>query len=283
VLADGAIEVRTPGAMFTARSPWYAHDWSVTGISALTVPFGVTVYVARAGVAHGYWRNASPGMRKYFGYCDAPALMPIIVGRRTRRAIVDHDNAHETVALHIRGDEIETTTKVDRNDASAIEDQLAIHRALAADHRDVVDAWRAAAEALGGRVVTSWPPVLTVPRAFGATTLVLRWSRSMQAAAWVGIEATADARGARLWSLEREIKASPNSVSIAGHPFLVMGEPPLSLEQMTRWLERIEIVSIDVRRNVTVGITGHMPDPVVLDALLELLGTLCNPASEPYR
>jgi hypothetical protein len=290
VVVDGALQITTPDAIFTARSPWYSHDWIVTGISSLTLPVGVTLYVARAGGAHGYWRNAPPGLRDYFGYCDAPGLMPVIVGPRTRRAIVDHDRAgtehdirNETVELHIRGDEIETTTKVDRGNRTVIESQLEIHRALAADQAAVLDAWRTTAEALGGRVVTSWPPVLSVPRPFGATTIALRWSPSTHVASPAVIEASADARGAKLWSLEREVKASPNSRSLSGHPYLVQGELPLSADQLEHVVRRVEIVSIDVRRNVTATIAGHEPDPASLEALLDLLGTLCSPPSEPYR
>src|SRR5829696_9117762 len=77
-------------ATFTAQSAWYAPGrWTVTSASTLALP-ALTLYVARRGSAHGYWCNAPP-MASYFGYCDAPALLPMFVGAKTCRAIASHD------------------------------------------------------------------------------------------------------------------------------------------------------------------------------------------------
>ncbi|HEY5926683.1 MAG TPA: hypothetical protein VIV11_33585 [Kofleriaceae bacterium] len=290
---DGrTLTTRVGNIAFTARSPWYSPSWIVTGTSPLALPVDATVYIAKSGAAHGYWKNVA-AMKDYFAHSDVPALMPVLVGDATERAIAAHDKPRsvmveiegpgETVELHIRERTIETTTKVAAGNERVIEDQLAIHRALAADHEQVIDAWRAAADELRGSVATTWPPVITVPRGFGSATIGLHWSPSTHVSARASIVLSADARGAKLWSLDREPQATPNTRMIAGHPFLVMGEIPIPMDQLARAIFRTGITSINVRRHVTVHIDRHAPDAAVLDDVLELLGALCGAASEPYR
>ena len=263
---------------FTAHAAWYATGrWRVTGISTpALLPAGVTVYVARRG-AHGYWRNAP--LRDYFGYCDVPALMPMIVGAATCDAIARHDHAH--VALHIRDGVVETTSTVDRDNQRVIEDHLAIHRALVADHAVLVKTWHEAAEQLGGTLDSSWPPQLTVPRLHGPTTIALRWPESMALGSEASLELIAHARGAPLWQMKREPTATPNCLMLAQRPFLVTGDIPFPIDQLAELVERTEIVSIVVRRHVTVRIARSVPNVSELEALLDLIGALCNVA--PYR
>ncbi|HEX5063086.1 MAG TPA: hypothetical protein VFV99_27110 [Kofleriaceae bacterium] len=281
-----------PEVTFTTRSAWYSRGSTVIGTSRLTLPVDVTAYISRAGAAHGYWRNAPP-LPSYFGYCDVPALMPILIGAHTRRAITQHD-AHALEAdgdeprgpieLHIRAGDVETSTKLDHDDEQrVIDDQRAIHHALAADYAEVLASWQRAADELGGSVATPWPPVLTVPRGFGTTTILLTWPTTEQSAASASIELIADARKAKLWTLEREPLATPNTIAIADRPFLLIGEIPLAMDHLDRLVRRAEIMSITVRRHITVRIAGHEPTPDVFDALLDLLGELCGTPSEPYR
>lgn len=282
----------TPDVTISAKSAWYwRRRWTVTGVSSLALPVDVTLFIAKSGGAHGYWRNAPPGIAGYFGYSDTPALMPILVRSRTRSALATHDSpswsgpstpdTREPVELHVHERSIETETTTDDSDESVLDDQLAIHQALAADHADVLASWHSAAEELRGIVAQRWPPILTVPRAFGATTIALRWSSGMQGAAT--IELTADARGAKLWLIEREASRTPASISLAGRPFLAVGEMPIALDKLARVAARAEILSIIVRRHVTVRIAQHEPDAEKLEAVLELIGSLCGSSSEPYR
>lgn len=287
------LQVKTAEVTFIARSHWYTPGrWTVTGTSPLALPAAITIYVARSGPAYGYWRNAPPGLSKYFGYCDAPALMSILVGPKTRRAISAHDGRRsqletdeprETVELHVHGGNVETTTTVDSDNRHVIEDQLAIHRGLAEDHADLLASWQAAADRLGGSLATRWPPVLDVPRSHGATTIALRWSSSTAPGSEAAIELVADARGAKLWSLELEPRATPNSIRLGGREFLVMGDIPLPRDQLAKLIARADILSIIVRRHVTVTIARSTPDVDMLEALLDLIGALVNAPSEPYR
>lgn len=281
-----------PEVAFTTRTAWYSRGWTVIGTSRLALPLDVTAYISRSGAAHGYWKNA-PQLTGYFGYCDVPALMPILVGPHTRRAIKQHDgHAPEAdgdeprgpVELHIRGGEIETTTKVDHgNELSVLDDQRAIHHALAIDHADVLASWQRAATQLGGTVAAVWPPVLTVTRGFGTATILLTWPSTSQSAASAAIELVADARKARLWTLEREPLATPNTIMIADRPFLAIGDIPVPLDHLARLVARAEIMSITVRRHITVRSAGHEPKPDMLEALLDLIGELCGAPTEPYR
>jgi hypothetical protein len=285
---------QTPDVTFTAQPAWYSSSrWTVVGVSSLALPVDDTLYICRAGGAYGYWRNAAPGLAGYFGYCDAPALMPLLVGERTRQAIKHHDtppgpdppleDTRYSVALHIKQRSVETTTVTAAADRAVLEDQLAIHQAMADDHAALLDAWKDAADQLHGSVATTWPPVLTVPRAHGSTTIALNWPLTTASGSEASIELTADARGAKLWSLEREPRKTPNSIAIADREFLVMGDIPVGMEILNKLVARAEIMSISVRRHVVVRIGRSTPDAGVLDALLELIGDLCGAKSEPYR
>lgn len=284
----------TAEVTFAAQSAWYSRRWTVTGVGALALPAEVTAYVSRDGGAHGYWRNAPPGLRDYFGYADTPALMPLVVGAATRRAIARHDrpdwasdpemlDTRQPLALHIRGGSVETTTKVDDKDSTVIEDQLAVHRALAEDHAAVLASWQRAADALGGQVASVWPPVLTVPRGFGTIAIALRWPATTQPGAQATIELAADARGAPLWLIEREPRPTPASQSIGDRHYMVVGDIPVALDDLARVVARADVLSIHVRRHVTVQIVASTPDVAVIEAVLELLAQVCSGATGPYR
>ena len=283
----------TPDVTFTAQPAWLSSRWTIVGASSLGLPVDETLYVSRAGGAFGYWRNAPPGLAHYFGYSDVPALMPLLFGQRARHAVKHHDtppwsdppmeDTREPVALHIHGRSIETTTTTAAIDRAVLDDQLAIHHALVEDHAALLDAWKSAADQLRGTVASTWPPVLTVPRAHGSTTISLTWSQSTATGSEPLIELTTDARGAKLWSLEREPRATPNSIMIADRPFLVMGDVPIAMDALQRIVARAEIMSIVTRRHVIVRSARSTPDVAVLDALLELIGELCGAKSEPYR
>jgi hypothetical protein len=293
---DGrTLRTRTPEVAFSAIAHWYSFGrWSLTATSRLALPAHVTAYVSRGGGGrHGYWRNAPIGLAGYFGYCDVPALMPLVIGPQTRAALLDYDtqrridptlqDMRSPVVLHIHDGTVETTAKAADDDSRALDDLIAIHHALAADHEDVLDSWKRAADVLAGTLSTAWPPLIEVPRAFGATTIALRWPPSTQAGSTASIELVADARGAKLWSIEREAQPTPNAIDIAGRPFLVMGRIPIAFDQLARVVARTEIMAITVRRYATVRIAGHTPDPDVLEHVLDLLGAICMAPSEPYR
>jgi hypothetical protein len=281
------LNTHTTEVTFSAIAHWYAFGrWSLSATSPLALPEHVTAYVSRGGGGHhGYWRNAPIGLAGYFGYCDVPALMPIVIGPATRAALLAHDagDTRTPVALHIHDGTIETTSKAAPDDRRALDDLIAIHHALATDHEDVLDSWKRAADALCGTLSTAWPPLLTVPRRFGSTTIALRWPPSTQAGSAPAIELAVDARGAKLWSIEREARPTPNARDIAGRPFLVMGHIPVAAEHLARVVARAEIMSIIVRRYVTVRIATHTPDPDVLEYVLELLGAICGAPTDPYR
>ena len=288
------LKADTRDVMITAQSAWYSPArWTVSAVSHLLLPDEVTLYVSRGGGAHGYWRNAPPGIAGYFGYADAPALMPLLLGERARRAVKHHDtppwsdppmeDTRGPVALHIHARNIETTTVTADNDRAVVDDLLAIHSALADDHAALIDAWKDAADQLHGTVANTWPPMLTVPRAHGSTTISLHGPSTPATGSEASIELVADARGAKLWSLEREPRSSPNSFAIADRDFLVMGDIPIAMDVLQRLVARAEIMSIIVRRHVIVRIARNTPDVGVLDAMLDLIGELCRAKSEPYR
>jgi hypothetical protein len=269
-----------PEVTFTVESHWYKPGRrTVIATSALTLPAEVTVYVSKHGSAHGYFANASLALGGAFSYCDPPALMPLAVGRRATRALADRD-----VTLHIHDHVVTTASEVvDDEPAAAYDDHRAIHAALAADHADALDAWQQVATELGGTLTTRWPPVIDVPRGFGNTTIALRWSPSLQIGAQAVIEFLADARKAPLWSLEREPRPTPSTVDIAARPFLVLGHIPVARDRLARVVTLADILSIIVRRNITVRCAGVHPDTAVFEAVLDLIGELCGPPSLPYR
>jgi len=270
------------GVTFTARAHWYApHRWTIVGVSTPTLPASVTVYVAKRG-SHGYWCNAPPTeLPGYFGYSDAPALMPLIVGPATQLAIAEFDRS-KSVALHIRDGSVETTTTIVGDDNERVIDELvAIHRALDTDYLALLQTWQSIAERLGGSASAAWPPQLTVPGAHGPTTIALRWTDSMAIGSEALIELSAHANGAPLWQLKREPTPTPNCIIFADRPFLVTGDIPFPIDELAQLVARTEILSIVVRRYITVRIARRTPDAGELEALLDLIAALCNAA--PYR
>jgi hypothetical protein len=282
----------TPDVSITAQAAWYARSrWTVTSVSSLALPIDSSLFVSKGGGAYGYWRNAPPGLAGYFGYCDSPALMPIIVGPRTRAALFAHDSptwssspsfdTRGPVELHIRDRIIETRTRTDDVDSTVLDDQIAIHAALAADQDALLASWRKAADELHGIVSDPWPPLLTIPRAFGPTMIAMSWPSAGLGNAT--IDFSADARGAKLWLIEREPQRTPKCLMLADRPFLTVGEPTVALDKLARLVERAEILSINVRRHVMVRIAQYSPDPAILGAIVDLIGEIAGAGAEPYR
>ena len=215
-------------------------------------------------------------MGKLFAYADVPALMPLLVGRHARAALAP------SIALHIRGGNIETITHA-RVDDRVIADHLALHRALAKDHEALLASWRAAAGELGGRVESAWPPVLAIPRMHGPATITLRWSDSPAIGSEAAIELGAHAHGAPLWSLRREAVDAPNCITIADQSYLVLGPFPIPLAELVALVARTGVTQIGVRRHATIRIGRTAPEPEVLAPLLGLLDAMCAATTDPYR
>src|SRR5687768_3779664 len=142
------VEATAGEVTFTARRKWYLLGrWELVATSTLPLPVDTTIYISRTGGAHGYWRNSTIISDEYFSHCDAPALVPLLIGPKTRAAIKHHDEGHgdrlaarDPLALHVRARDVETKTIVDSDDREVVDDMLAIHKAIADDHTDVVDA-----------------------------------------------------------------------------------------------------------------------------------------------
>jgi hypothetical protein len=290
-------EANSGNVAFLAESHWYTSRWTVRGTSALILPLDIILYIAHGGAAHGYWSNVTVDIpnfldETYFAYCSLPALLPCLIGEQTVRAIAHHDDArateysagdeHQRVALHVRTRTIETTTLVREDSERVIADQLGIHRALAADQTATVDAWRTAADQLGGVLARTWPPVITVPRSLGPVTVALRWSTSERRGAAAWIELSADARHAPVWTMERQSGPIPNGTTIGGEDFLVTGKPPLDLSSLRTLVSRAKLFSIDVRRNISVHVARHVPDAGSIAQVIDVIGSLCGPGA-PYR
>lgn len=287
-------EARRGDVTLTAETRWYSSAWTVRATSALALPIDVTLFVGRRHGSHGYWSNVHVDLRTrwskhYFAYCSVSPLASMLLGEATLRAIASHDahleNPDDPIAdpphveLHVRGGLVETTTVVPGDIDSVVDDQLAIHAALGADHAALLESWRVAAVALGGELVRAWPPVITVPAPFGTTTIELQWPSTEQRGAHASIALTVDARHAPLWNLEPGI---PNGTVIGGRVFLVTGQPPIDVQELARAVTEAGLVSIHVRRDIHVRIARSRPDAeelaIVLDAIAKLV-----PPSAPYR
>jgi len=286
-----------------AEGAWYSARWKVRASSTLALPIDIALYVARAGGDHGYWSNVSLPLRDtwggaYFAYSSLPALVHVLVGERTLRAIAAHDrpdpvdpadeNASSvterqaTVAVHIRARIIETLSAVDSGNERVIDEHLAIHAAFAADQDAFVTRWRDVAESLGGMLASTWPPVLTVAREYGLVSVALHWSTSERRGASAYLELAVDARQSPTWTMERSQSAVPASVVIGGAMFLVTGDAPADLETLAPFVLGTDPVSITVRRNTVVRVASHDPDTALFEKLLALPALLCG-RGDPYR
>jgi hypothetical protein len=282
------------GVDITADSRWWGRQWNLTAESTSPLPEKLLLFVSERGMDHGFWRDLRVGDvafdRRFFTFCDTPALLPLVLGPATRRALADGDS----IVLHARDWRVKTTSVAAAKDAVVLDRHLAIHRALADDHRAVLADWKRRIDDAGGRSDDGWPPTATLLRPSGALVVNLAWTRptTRDAADWedaaqsLRTEVTAhDDRERKQWTL-REVRATAPTHVLGGRSFVLAGTLPFALPTLDAIVERSDIASIAVRENrITVGLRG-LATARQLDGavrIVQLVVDALAESSSPYR
>jgi hypothetical protein len=253
------------GVQLTAQSRWWGKQWKIAGESDFAVPEKMILFVSERGMDHGYWRDLLVGDAqfdaRYFIFCDTPALLPIILGARTRDALRDSD-----IELYVRDNRVKTTSTCPDSDAGAFERHVAVHLALANDHHAFLASWKARMDDAQGRGDAVWPPTATLIRPTGKLTVNLAWTAptTRDASDWdaaaqsMRTEITAhDDKARAQWSLREVDETTPCTHVLAGRRFVLAGKLPFAVAQLETIVDRAQLATIAVRENrITVGVHG---------------------------
>lgn len=253
------------GVQLTAQSRWWGKTWNITGEGDFAIPEKMILFVSERGMDHGFWRDLACGDvlfdHRFFIFCDNPALLSIVLGSSTRRALSNGD-----ATLYVRDNRVKTTAMAKHDDAAAIDRHLAIHRALGEDHRAFLASWKERISDAHGRADAVWPPSATLLRPAGSLIVNLSWSAptTRDASDWeaaarsMHTEITAHDETARAqWSLREVDQTTPCTHLLAGRRFVLAGKPPFALAQLEAIVDRAQLATIAVRENrITVGVRG---------------------------
>jgi hypothetical protein len=282
------------GVDFTCGARWWGSRWSVTGDSAFAVPETMILFASQRGMDHGFWRDLVVGEPKFdarfFVFCDTPALLPLVLGARTRAALANGD-----IELYVRDRRVKTTGRHQKSDETALDRHLAIHRALADDHRACLSAWQQRMHDAHGRADPTWPPTATLLRPSGALLVNLSWTAPTtrdahdwdDAAMSLRTEVTAhDDRARTQWSLRAVSSTTACTHILAGRRFVLLGKLPIALAVLDGIVASAGISSIAVHANrITVGLRGIANARQIEGAvrIIELVVEATRESSSPYR
>lgn len=282
------------GVELTTEARWWGHTSTITGRSDFPIPERMILFVSQRGMDHGFWRDLEVGDAafdaRFFIFSDQPALLAIVCGAATRSALVADD-----IELYVRDKRVTTTSVAAKGDEAARERHVAVHRALAEDHRAFLGEWKQRMDSAAGRADLVWPPTGTLLRPSGALLVNLAWSGPAgrdgsdwaAAAASMRTEITAhDDRERVRWSLLEVSPTMPCTHVLAKRRFNLTGTLPFALAQLESIVRQGELSSVAVHANrITVGVRG-VARAGQIDAAVRIIGLVVQATAEtssPYR
>lgn len=286
------------GVDVECESRWW-NQWNVTGESAFPVPEKLILFVSAKGMDHGFWRDLLVGDPafddRFFIFCDTPALLPVVLGEATRQALRDAGPNRHDIELYVRDGRVRTKSITFKTDVTTIDRHLAVHRALAADHRGFLKRWQDQMSDASGRAELVWPPNATLLRPSGALLVNLAWTAptTRDASDWedaatsMRTEITVhDDRPRATWSL-REVGPSVACTHVFGkRRFVLAGPLPIRPPVLDGIVERSDLASITVRANrITVGVHGIATARQIDGAvrIVQILVEATADTTSPYR
>lgn len=299
VVPDTQMLITVPDMALVARRRWWSGQWELVGSSPSPWPKPGLLYIAFDRLEHGYWRDVRVGDatfdRRYFVFCDPPALAPLLVGPGTRGAIdASFDvTTPRTLTVHVHDELVETESTAAGSDRDAVQRHAAVHRALAADAREIAARWQRLADTLGARVTRTWPPMLSLLRPIGEIVIDMRWRQPAgpSASEWVdaeeslatvisAVDARRDLPGWRLVSVPIQ---TPTSIEVGKRWLEPRGKVP-DLGALAVALAALGVSALACDREVSVSLVGLASEARVGEAL-RLVDCLVSPEarSTPYR
>jgi hypothetical protein len=296
-VASSSLTGTCAGVEVTGERRWWGGRWKLTTAAAFPVPETLILFVSASGMEHGFWRDlvvGDPGFdRSYFIFCDTPALLPLVLGPATRQALADHDEVRDALTLYVRGGITRVLGTCNEGDKRAIDRHLAVHRALAEDHRACLASWQELMTASHGRADESWPPVATIMSRTGTLTVHASWTAptTRDGADW---DRSADSlrthiRGhdgkpRRRWSMIEMEPGIAGTHRLGRRHATIYGVPSISVPLLDDLVYMGNIVSIRCGSEVTVAMRG-LAGPRQINAALRIIELIVDPegTGSPYR
>lgn len=285
--ASPGLRATVDGVTVTARSRWWGTRWVVTSESEFPVPEPLLLFASRKGMDHGFWRDYrigdAPFDQRHFVFSDSPALLPLIIGPHTRRALGAKTRLDDALTLYVVGGVSRVSGTNQASDTTAVARHVDVHRALAQDHEELMAAWAALVTKVHGRAEPHWPPAGTLMNPVGALRLSLRWAPKDEDSLRTKL-AGQDGRGRARWKL-REAEPFENSNLEIGHRRMVLvGNPTLARPQLEQLVDRGSIVSISCASEVRVAVRGVASEAQLGDMVRVLEQVLkAQDSGTPYR
>lgn len=275
------------GVTVTTRSRWWGKRWTTTSESAFPVPEPLVLFASRKGMDHGFWRDYRIGDaafdQRHFVYSDSPALLPLVIGPATRKALGAKAWLDDTLSLYV----VDGVTRVSGtnhgDDVTAVPRHLEVHRALARDHADLVAAWAALVEKVHGRAEPSWPPAGTLMNPVGALRVSLVWlPRDEDSLRTLVVGQDGRRRGR--WKLREAEPFEDGNLELGRRRMVVTGTPTVPRAALEQLVERGVITSISCAAEVQVAVRGVATE-AQLGAMVRVLEQVLKAADSgtPYR
>jgi len=296
-VASKSLTGRRDDIEFAGDRRWWGGRWEIASTAPFPIPEKVILYVSRSGMDHGFWRDLRVGDRAfdrdYFVFCDTPALLPMILGPATRRALADFKELDDALTLYVRGGVTRVTGSVAEKDPTGIDRHVAIHRALAADHAATLARWRDLMSAAHGRAEASWPPVATIMSRTGTLVVHTSWTApsSRDAADWDRSAdslrthvTTHDDRERRPWFLTVMERGVAGTHQLGGEHVTILGKPSISLPLLGDLVRAGNIVTIQAGAQVLVSMRG-LASAKQIEAALRVVELVVDidGSDSPYR
>lgn len=275
------------GVTVTARSRWWGKRWTTTSESAFPVPEPLLLFASRRGMDHGFWRDYRIGDsafdQRHFVYSDSPALLPLVIGPATRKALGAKTRLDDALSLYVVGGVTRVSGTNHADDVTAVPRHMDVHRALARDHADLVAAWAALVENVHGRAEPHWPPAGILMNPVGALRVSLAWVPRDEDSLRTHLVGQ-DGRSRVRWKLREAEPFEDGNFSLGDRRMVVTGTPTLPRAQLEHLVERGAIASIACATEVRVAVRGVATE-AQLGAMVRVLEQVLKAADSgtPYR
>ena len=275
------------GVTLTARSRWWGKRWTMTSESTFPVPEPLLLFASRKGMDHGFWQDYRLGDaafdQRHFVFSDSPALLPLILGPQTRRAIGVKTQLDDALSLYVVGGVSRVSGTNHGDDITAVTRHLDVHRALALDHEELMAAWTALLSKVHGRAEPHWPPAGIVMNPVGALRLSLGWLPKDEDSLRTKL-AGQDGRARARWKLREAEPFEESNLEIGHRRMVLRGNPTLPKPQLDQLVDRAAIVSISCAAEVRVAVRGVATE-AQLGNMVRVLEQVLKAADSgtPYR
>ena len=286
------------GVTFTGERSWWGRTWTIVGTSEFPIPERILLFISAHGMEHGFWRDMRSGHHSFdidhFVFCNTPALLPHIVGRATVAAINETPERDAAVKLYVRNRTMRTTSMVREHDRRGIARHVAIHRALATDHRAFLATWQDNLAGAAGRGGATWPPKGTINSRVGTLLVGLTWEmppESRDGAEWdqgyrsLRTEVTSHGdRTKPAWTLALAEGRAPTHV-IGSRGLVLQGKPSVPIDRIANLLEEAAVVQLEYgpKLRVSVHQLATARNLTAARQLVELLLQAKAGSTSPYR